>query len=321
MIYRTLGRTGLEVSRLGMGTGGLDPLGLKSGRTESEMVGLLHRAFDLGINLFDTSPGYGKGRSERILGRALVELPRDEVVVSTQIPLATSMPGEPAKVLNAAEVSGAVDESLERLHTDRVDVILMAVSGPEYFDCVMQDHVPVLEKLKQEGKTRFIGSSEMTRSDGSHEWLKQILPTGVVDVAMIGHNMINQSAQDVVFPCCAEHNIGVINVFTVRNLFGNPPRLREVIQDLKRRGKIAPEALPDETPLDWLLEDPEVGSLVAAAYRYALHTEPVTAVMSGTIERSELEENVATSGQPPLPENLRDRLKEIFGGIAEPIGN
>ena len=134
-------------------------------------------------------------------------------------------------------------------------------------------------------------------------------------------NRRKRPRQDVVFPCCAEHNIGVINVFTVRNLFGNPPRLREVIQDLKRRGKIAPEALPDETPLDWLLEDPEVGSLVAAAYRYALHTEPVTAVMSGTIERSELEENVATSGQPPLPEYLRDRLKEIFGVIAEPIGN
>ena len=304
-----------------MGTGGLDPLGLKSNRPESEMVALLHRAFDLGINLFDTSPGYGKGRSERILGRALVELPRDEVVVSTKIPLAASMPGERAKIMTAGEVSGAVDESLERLHTDHVDVILMAVAGPEHFDRVMQDHVPVLEKLKQEGKIRFIGSSEMTRSDGSHEWLKRILPTGAVDVAMVGHNMINQSAQDVVFPYCAEHNIGVINVFTVRNLFGNPPHLREVIQDLKRRGKIAPEALLDEAPLDWLLEDPDVGSLVEAAYRYALHTEPVTAVMCGTIELSELEENVTTSGKPPLPEYLRNRLKEIFGGIAEPIGN
>ena len=74
MIYRTLGRTGLEVSVMGMGTGGHDPLGVKSGRAESEMLALLHRAFDLGIRLFDSSPGYGRGHSEQLLGRALASL-------------------------------------------------------------------------------------------------------------------------------------------------------------------------------------------------------------------------------------------------------
>ena len=93
MKYRTLGRTNESVSLVGMGTGGHDPLGLKSGRPESEMIALLHRAFDLGINLFDTSPGYGNGRSETILGRALQELPRENLLVSTKIPLAGSMGG------------------------------------------------------------------------------------------------------------------------------------------------------------------------------------------------------------------------------------
>jgi len=72
--YRALGRTGLKVSLLGLGTGGLDPLGIKSGRPEEEMRRLIWHAFDLGINLFDTSPGYGDGRSERILGDALRDL-------------------------------------------------------------------------------------------------------------------------------------------------------------------------------------------------------------------------------------------------------
>ena len=99
MEYRTLGRTGLKVSPLGFGTGGLDPLGIKSGRSKEDMRRLIRHAFDRGINLFDTAPGYGDGRSERILGDALRELPREEVVVSTKIPLASSMPGAPIRVM------------------------------------------------------------------------------------------------------------------------------------------------------------------------------------------------------------------------------
>ena len=322
MIYRTLGRTGLEVSLRGIGTGGLDPLGLNSSRPESEMVELLHRAFDLGINLFDTSPGYGNGRSERILGHALLQLPRDEVVVSTKIPLATSMPGEPAKVMTAGEISGAVDESLKRLRMDYVDAMLMAVADlPEHFDTVIEDLIPELGKLREQGKIRFIGSSEMTRSDGAHVWLQRVLQAGLVDVAMAGHNMINQSAQRLVFPLCRQKNIGVMNVFTVRNLFGNMPHLREVIADLKLRGLIVDDAESTADPLGWLLEESDCESRVEAAYRYAAYTDGVTSVMCGTIDQVELEENVAFIAKGPLPTEIIERLRRTFGRIAEPIGN
>ena len=322
MIYRTLGRTGLEVSVLGMGTGGLDPLGLNSGRPEAEMVVLLHRAFDLGINLFDTSPGYGNGRSERILGRALVQLPRDEVVVSTKIPLVTSIPGEAAKVMSAGEVIGAVDESLKRLRMDYVDAMLMAVADlPEHFDTVIEDLIPELAKLRELGKIRSIGSSEMTRSDGAHVWLQRVLPTGLVDVAMAGHNMINQSAQRFVFPMCREKNIGVMNVFTVRNLFGNMPHLREVIADLKQRGLIVDDAESTADPLGWLLEESDCESRVEAAYRYAAYTDGVTSAMCGTIDQVELEENVAFIAKGPLQADKVERLRRTFGHISEPIGN
>ena len=56
------------------------------------------------------------------------------------------------------------------------------------------------------GRERSGSSSEQTRSDGSHEWLKKILPAGVVDVAMVGHNMINQSAEKTIFPLCIEND-------------------------------------------------------------------------------------------------------------------
>jgi aryl-alcohol dehydrogenase-like predicted oxidoreductase len=305
-----------------MGTGGLDPLGVKSGRSEAEMITLLHRAFDLGINLFDTAPGYGNGRSERILGSALRELPRDELVVSTKIALASSMPGEPPQVMRPNEVGPSMHESLQRLQTDYVDVMLLAVANlPEHFDTVIEALLPELVRLKEQGKIRFIGSSEQTRSDGAHIWLQRVLPTDLVDVAMVGHNMINQSAQRTIFPLCIEKDIGVLNVFTVRNLFWNPKRLKEVIADLKQRGLLAADTVDDADPLGWLVEDGACGSLVEAAYRYAAHTKGVTTVMCGTIEAGELEENVETIQKGPLAADKIERLKLTFGHIAEPIGN
>ena len=323
MIYRTLGRTHRRVSLLGMGTGGgVDPLGKVSGRSETEMIALLHRAFDLGINLFDTSPGYGDGRSERILGQALSELPRDEIVVSTKIALAGARPGEPTKLIDRLEVGRSVDASLERLQLDYVDVMLMAVPDqPEYFDRVIEQLIPELLKQKQQGKIRFIGSSEQTRSDGAHAWLERVIPTDLIDVAMVGHNMINQSAQRNVFPLCKNKDIGVINVFTVRNLFWNPTRLQEVISDLKRRRILSEDAVSDDDPLGWLLEEGDCSTLVEAAYRYAAYTEPVSSVMCGTIETAELEENVPSIEKGPLPSAAIARLQRTFGHIDEAIGN
>ena len=122
MTYRHLGQSGLRVSTLGIGTGGHDPLGQKSGRSQSEMIGLLHRAFDLGVNLFDTAPGYME--SEAILGRALETLPRQEIVVSTKLGLAPA--GEDNELfVSPNDVAPNIDRSLQRLGLDHIDVLLV----------------------------------------------------------------------------------------------------------------------------------------------------------------------------------------------------
>lgn len=322
MIYRTFGRSGLKVSALGMGTGGADALGAKSGRSETEMQNLLKFAYDNGITLFDTSPGYGDGRSERILGKAVQDIGRDNVVVSTKMAVAGGMPGQPLTVMKPEEIGPALDESLQRLQMDYVDVLLTSVAdAPEHFDTVINDLIPELLKLKEQGKIRCLGSSEQTRSDGSHKWLQRVLATGKLDVAMTGQNMLNQSARHTVFPICKEKNIGVMNVFTVRNLFWNLPYLEEVIADLKKRGVIPEDAVPDKNPLGWVLDYEGVDSMVEAGYRYAAYTDPVTSVMCGTIDKSELQEDARLIEKGPLPQELLDRLHSIFGHIDEPLGN
>src|SRR5437764_12586329 len=89
MEYTTLGRTGLRVSVAGLGCGGFSQLGRGSGKSEADAIGIIREAMDLGVNLFDTAAAYG---TEPILGRALREVPRDEVVICTKAPFGISNP-------------------------------------------------------------------------------------------------------------------------------------------------------------------------------------------------------------------------------------
>ena len=305
---------------MGMGTGGAaDPLGQKSGRPESDIHSLLHRVFDLGINLFDTAPGYLD--SEVILGRALKSLPRDSCVVSTKIALAGGMPGQPMKVMRGEDIEAAVNCSLQRLQMSHVDLMLVGVAGPEFYDLFVNEHLPALQKLQQAGKIKFLGSSEQSRSDGDHQWLQKVLPLGALDVAMVAHNMINQSAQRTVFPLCRQVNLGVINVFTVRKVFSSPDRLREVVRELKSHGVISPDSIPDDHPLGLLLQDGTISSVIEAAYRYAAYTDGVTSIMNGSSNLPVIEENIRSVLKGPLPADKVARLRAIFGRVAEPIGN
>ena len=320
MTCRTLGRTGLQMPIMGMGSGGgPDPLGQASGVPEHEIHTLLHRAFDLGITYFDTSPGYMD--SEAILGRALKTISRDQLILSSKILLATRKPDGQIGLMTKAEVVKAVDRSLTRLQTDYLDIMLMAVEHPDCLDAVLEVHLPALKSLQRAGKIRFLGSSELSRADGSHEWLRRLLPTGSIDVAMVAHNMINQTAQDWVFPFCVEADIGVINVFTVRRVFGIPGRLEEVLSDLVTKGLVEAGAIDQQRPLKFLLADGDAGSLIEAAYRYAAYTPGVTTVMNGANQIPWLEENIASVHKGPLGEANVQRLREIFSRVNEPVGN
>jgi aryl-alcohol dehydrogenase-like predicted oxidoreductase len=285
------------------------------------MVRLLQRAFDLGINVFDTSPDYGGGRSERLIGEALRELPRDQVVVSTKLPLAAAPPGTPVTPARPEALAPAVEASLRRLRTDYLDVLLTAVADvPEHFDTVVDELLPVLDRLSRQGKVRFLGSSEQTRSDGAHRWLQHLLPADLADVVMVGHNLINQSAQRSLFPACRRQDVGVLNIFTVRRVFRSEERVRQVIDELRRDGLVdAP--LPADDPLGWLTADGDCRSLVEAAYRYAAYTPGVTTVMCGTVDERKLTESARVIERGPLAAAYIERLARTFGRVAEPVGD
>ena len=142
--FATLGRTGLRVSVAGLGCGGHSRLGQTSGATESDSVAVVERALDLGINFIDTAHAY---RTERIVGKAIARK-RHGVVISTKV-----IPRRDGQGLWGADsLVASLEHSLERLGTDYVDVFHLHGVDPDQYEHCVQELVPALHRLREQGK-------------------------------------------------------------------------------------------------------------------------------------------------------------------------
>lgn len=151
MEYRTLGKTGLNVSALGLGGA---EVGSHYGPVEEPLaIRAVHTALDLGINFIDTSPFYGLTKSETVLGKALRGIPRDRYVLATKV----GRYGDAEFDFSAARTRASVDESLERLGLDYVDLIQVHDSEFRSYDQVIEETLPALRDVCEAGKARFVG--------------------------------------------------------------------------------------------------------------------------------------------------------------------
>jgi L-galactose dehydrogenase len=183
--YRSLGRTGLRASVVGLGGGGLSCLGLKQGRSESEATYLVHQAIDAGINLFDTSERNG---TEPILGAALKDRDRSDFVLSTKRSVSRG-----DYRLSPKEMADEIDGGLAKLQTDYIDVFSFHGVYPEEYDFVAEELLPVVIKARSAGKVRFCGITEAFKRDTRHEMLQRAVADDHWDVFMVGYNLLNSS--------------------------------------------------------------------------------------------------------------------------------
>ena len=313
MLYRTLGRTGLRVSLLSLGTGGPSNFGQRTGVPEADVHRLVRRALDAGVNLFDTAAGYRD--SEAILGRALKGVPRDRYYLATKF-----TPEQDGEIVAPDDVVASVERSLKRLQTDYVEVLQFHGVRPQQYRTVMERLLPTVLKLRDQGKCRWIGITEQYGEDGAHEMLRMALQDNHFATAMVGYNMLNQSADRLVYPQCLEHNVGVFIMFAVRRVLAVRERLEETVADLKQRGLVAPDALPDARPLDWLIHG-NVDSVPSAAYKFTAMHPAVSTVLSGTANLEHFESNLRALEDPTLPDADYARLHDLFGQVIDPIGN
>jgi len=161
--YRSFGRTGLRVSRLGLGCGGFGGVGsapslVGRGEDEATAFAIMDRALDLGINYFDTANSYGAGRSEEMVGRWLrARRARDQVVLSTKV-FNRMGPGPNDAGLSRRHVMRAVEDSLRRLQTDWIDLYVTHEPDPA---TPLEETVRALDDLVRQGTVRYVGASNI----------------------------------------------------------------------------------------------------------------------------------------------------------------
>lgn len=313
MQYRTMGKSGLQVSEIGFGAWGIGKTSW-IGANDNESLRALHRAIDLGLTFIDTAYGYGEGHSERLIGQALRER-EGRVYVATKIPpknrqwpaahnvpVSDTFPGN--------HIREYTERSLRNLGVDMLDVQQFHVWSDTWMG--QGDWQETVEQLKSEGKIRAFGVSINDHEPNS---ALQLVRSGVVDVVQVIYNIFDQSPEDELFPACQEHNVGVIArvPFDEGALTGTitpdttfPPddwRNNYFAGDRKREVYERVTAMANELgiPLDQL---PEV------ALRYILSHPAVSTVIPGMRQVRNVERNMAVGDGQGLPDAQVQQLKQ-----------
>ncbi len=311
MEQRTLGKTGLQVSTVGMGCwqiGGQVPRGGWTGVTDDESVATIHHCLDVGINLLDTAEGYGDGHSETLIGKALNGR-RDKYVVATKVlPLEEESTEEEAR----KRITQGCEDSLKRLQTDYIDVYqLHRIPHESTIGTVMA----TLGQLKAQGKIRWIGVS-----NNDVDAVRGLMAHGEISVIQVGYNILNREGEAALKLAEAENLGTLIRVPLASGVlsgkyFNTVPELDE---GDRRVGRFtSDEAVERFRKLSDLLFLTEGGrrTMVQAALRFILDTNGVTSVIPGAKSREQLDGNAGTMDVPPLTPEERARAIEIANQV------
>ena len=314
MEYTTLGRTGLKVSVAGLGCGGPSRLGLRNnGDSEEHAIGIVREAIDLGVNFIDTAQNYG---TEGVVGKAMAGIPRHRLVISTKKTLPDTSEKNPEE-----EIKRGLEQSLKYLGTDYIDVYHLHGVEPKDYDFAKERLMPVMRRLREQGKIRFIGVTEGFVQDPSHQMLQRGLKENLWDVVMVGFNLLNPSARATVFSTTRDKGVGVLNMFAVRRALSQPERLQAIIADLIQKRAISPTNMNVEGLVDFMLRESNARTLPEVAYRFCRHERGVDVVLTGTGNPEHLRANVQSILNPALPRAVLEKLEAIFGSLDTLTGN
>jgi aryl-alcohol dehydrogenase-like predicted oxidoreductase len=296
----SLGRTGLEVTKLGYGA--MELRGPDDGRarvvTPAEADELLNAVLDAGLNYIDTSPDYGV--SEEHIGRAISHR-RGEFFLASKCGCPVE-PGSRGHVFTRTNIRAGVEQSLARLNTDHLDVVQFH-HNPSRTTLEEHDAVGELDDLRQAGKVRFIGVS------GTHPNLADQIAMGVFDVFQIPYSALEREHEDAI-TAAAETGAGVVVRGGVARGIPDPEsasydRMSAEYRALLKRRK----ARLEDASFDDLREG---ATTMEFLLRFTLSHPSMTTTIVGTADPGHLAANVAAAQKGPLPEDVYAAARERF---------
>lgn len=316
MEYRTLGRTGWNISVIGFGAWGIG--GGDWGNTDDKTsLAALHRAIDLGVNFIDTADVYGDGHSERLI--AEVRKARSEqLIIATKA--GRRLNPHTASGYNRQNLTSFVERSLQNLQTETLDLLQLHSPPSEVYQ--MPEVFSILDDLVQQGKIRFYGVS-VERVD---EALKAITYPNVQSVQII-FNMFRFKPSEQFFAAAREHRVGILarvplasglltgkfnsqtqfapNDHRMYNRHGEAFDQGETFSGVDyETGLQAVEAL---RPLV-----PQGATMAQLALRWILMFPEVTSTIPGAKSPEQAENNVKALELPPLSDETMQRVREVY---------
>jgi aryl-alcohol dehydrogenase-like predicted oxidoreductase len=328
MQTRIFGRTGMQLSVLGFGCGAVGGFMVRGDPADQERT--VARAIAAGVNYFDTAVQYGDGESEKNLGRVLRKLKPADAVVGTKVRVPPDAFGRIADT-----VTKSLEGSLARLGLERVDIFhlhnpITETGGGTALSVqqVLGDVAPAFERLRAQGKIRFLGMTAV----GDSAALNQVIDAGVFHSAQVVYNMLNPSAGEALppnypaqdygrlFDSTEAAGVGVVGIrvlaggalsgSTERHLIAGPApepigSAMSYDADVDRARRLMP-----------LVEEGFAASLTEAATRFAISHPAMGTILVGLATPQQFEDALAAVEKGPLPQTTLDRLSALRQGFS-----
>jgi voltage-dependent potassium channel beta subunit len=315
MEYRNLGRSGLVVSEVSVGSW----LTLGSSVDREGTREIVHRAFDLGVNLFDTADVYSNGAGEEALGYALKGIPRRYVVIATKcfFPM-SERPND--RGLSRKHIAESIEGSLRRLGTDYVDLLQCHRYDP---NTPVEETVRAFDDLVRQGKVLYWGVSEWSAEQILDACRCADAQRAVRPISnQPQYNTLRRDIEREVIPMCSREGLAQIvfsplaqGALTGKYSGGERPvgtRAADSARNAFMTHFLAPEALAKTDRLRPLADRLGI-SLAQLALAWCLAEPNVASVITGVTRVSQLEDNVKASGLRLPPEILAE-IDAIFPG-------
>ena len=312
MNYRKIGRHGIKVSEIAIG-GWLTYGSTVDGKATADII---HAAIDAGINFIDIADVYTRGEAEKVIGNAIKDHPRSDLVISSKVfwPMSDNIND---RGLSRKHIFESIDKSLSRIGTDYLDLYFCHRFDP---DTEVEETVRAMSDLVGQGKVLYWGTSvweaeQIERAVGSARDLRGYLPA----VEQPRYNMLDRHIEESILPTCARHGLGLVvwsplaqGILTGKYLDGAPSGSRGAttewlaahltesnLDKVRKLAEIASDLSISvgQLALAWILRRPEISAAIIGATNVKQLQENVAA--SGVVLTGEVLESIANILGPP----------------------